>query len=526
MDDFFYITTPIYYVNAEPHIGNAYPTILADVLARFARLRGRPTFFLTGVDEHGQKVQNAARQLNLDPQTYVDEMAQRWQETWKRLNISYDDFIRTTQPRHVRVVQHVLQDLWQRGEIYRGEYAGWYCVADERFWTEKDLVNGLCPECGRLVERIVEANYFFRMSKYQEWLVDYIHTHPDFIRPEWRRNEVLGFLRKPLEDLCISRPASRLSWGIPLSFDPAYVTYVWFDALLNYVTAAGYLLKSSSAGFETVWPKAMHLIGKDILTTHSVYWPAMLKAAGLPQPRFIYAHGWWVLEGAKISKSRDGTVKPLELADIYGVDALRYFLLRDMTPGQDAEFSRERLDSRYTVDLANNLGNLLQRLAQLVARQGGTLPQPGAETDLEQELRALCTALPQQVFDLVEDFAVNQALEKIFDALTAANQYLENTAPWKTRDPERLGTILYTACEALRLCIVLLAPVMPTKAAEVWQRLGWQPPEPLANGLAWGGLHPGAPVSVGAPLFPRKEEVREWNFRELPVRGVRATPKN
>jgi methionyl-tRNA synthetase len=363
MDDFFYITTPIYYVNAEPHIGNAYPTILADVLARFARLRGRPTFFLTGVDEHGQKVQNAARQLNLDPQVYVDEMAQRWQETWKRLNISYDDFIRTTQPRHVRVVQHVLQDLWQRGEIYRGEYAGWYCVADERFWTEKDLVNGLCPECGRPVERLVEANYFFRMSAYQDWLVDYIHTHPDFVRPEWRRNEVLGFLRKPLEDLCISRPASRLSWGIPLPFDPAYVTYVWFDALLNYVTAAGYLQESSlpQASFETVWPNAMHLIG----------------------------------------------------------------------------------------------------------------------------------------------------LEKIFDALTAANQYLENTSPWKTGDAGRVGTILYTACEALRLCSVLLAPVMPGKAAEVWQRLGWQPPEPLANGLAWGGLQPVAPVSVGEPLFPRTEEVRE-----------------
>jgi methionyl-tRNA synthetase len=517
MDDFFYITTPIYYVNAEPHIGNAYPTILADVLARFARLRGRLTFFLTGVDEHGQKVQDAARKLDLDPQTYVDGMARRWQDTWKRLNISYDDFIRTTQPRHVRVVQHVLQDLFQRGEIYRGEYEGWYCVADERFWTEKDLVHGeqcpegCCPECGRAVERIVEANYFFRMSAYQDWLVEYIHTHPDFIRPEWRRNEVLGFLRKPLEDLCISRPASRLSWGIPLPFDPAYVTYVWFDALLNYVTAAGYLQKAhlTHASFETVWPNAIHLIGKDILTTHAVYWPTMLKAAGLPQPKTIFAHGWWVLEGAKISKSRGGTVKPLELADIYGVDALRYFLLRDMTLGQDAEFSRKRLDSRYTVDLANNLGNLLQRLAQLVARQGGTVPQPGAETDLERQLCELCTALPQQVFDLVEDFAIHQALEKIFDALTATNQYLENTAPWKAArsgDKGRVGTILYSACEALRLCSVLLAPVMPGKAAEIWQRLGWQPPEPLVGGLAWGGLQPGSQISVGNPLFPRQKE--------------------
>jgi methionyl-tRNA synthetase len=512
MDDFFYITTPIYYVNDEPHIGHAYTTILADVLARFARLRGRPTFFLTGVDEHGQKVQNAARKLDLDPQTYVDEMAQRWQATWKRLNISYDDFIRTTQPRHVQVVEHVLQDLWQRGEIYRGEYEGWYCVADERFWTEKDLVSGLCPECGRPVERIVEANYFFRMSAYQEWLVEYIHAHPDFIRPEWRRNEVLGFLRQPLGDLCISRPASRLSWGIPLPFDPAYVTYVWFDALLNYVTAAGYLNESPlpQADFETVWPNAIHLVGKDILTTHSVYWPTMLKASALRQPKCIFAHGWWVLEGAKISKSRGGTVKPLELADVYGVDALRYFLLRDMTLGQDAEFSRERLDSRYHTDLANNLGNLLQRLSQLVARRGGTIPQPDGETALEQQLRTQCTALPQQVFDLAEDFAVNQALEKVFDTLTAVNQYLETTAPWKmsnAKDPARLGTILYTACEALRLCSVLLSPVIPEKAAEIWQRLGWQPSTPLAEGLTWGGLQPGVIISVGERLFPRKENI-------------------
>jgi len=512
MDDFFYITTPIYYVNDAPHIGNAYPTILADVLARFARLRGRPTFFLTGVDEHGQKVQNAALKLDLNPQAYVDDMALRWQDTWKRLNISYDDFIRTTQPRHVKVVQHVLQDLWHRGEIYRGEYEGWYCVADERFWTEKDLVDGRCPDCGRPVERIVEANYFFRMSAYQDWLMDYIHAHPDFIRPEWRRNEVLGFLRRPLEDLCISRPASRLSWGIPLPFDPAYVTYVWFDALLNYVTAAGYLQR---AGFETVWPHAIHLIGKDILTTHSVYWTTILKAAGLPQPKCIFAHGWWVLEGTKISKSRGGAVKPLELAEIYGVDALRYFLLREMTLGQDAEFSRERLDSRYHIDLANNLGNLLQRLAQLVARRGGMLPHPGEDSAPEQQLKALYISLPQQVFDLVEDFAVNQALERIFDALTAVNQYLESTTPWKLPYPgepagvTRLDAILYTACEALRLGSLLLSPVMPEKAAQVWQRLGWQPPARLADGLAWGGLQPGVMISLGEPLFPRKEEVRE-----------------
>ena len=286
MDRVFYITTPIYYVNDEPHLGHAYTTILADVLARYARLSGQRTFFLTGTDEHGQKVQEAARRQGIEPQIYVDIMVTRFKEAWKRLSIHNDDFIRTTEARHVQVVQHVLADLWDRGEIYRGEYQGWYCVHDERFWTEKDLKNGLCPDCGRPVEQVTEANYFFRMSNYQEWLVGYINDHPDFIQPAHRRNEVLGFLRQPLGDLCISRPAARLNWGIPLPFDPAYVTYVWFDALLNYVTAAGYL--EDGGRFASQWPQAIHLIGKDILTTHSVYWPTMLKAARLPLPKTIF----------------------------------------------------------------------------------------------------------------------------------------------------------------------------------------------------------------------------------------------
>jgi len=336
----FYITTPIYYVNDEPHLGHAYTTVLADVLARFARLRGQTTFFLTGTDEHGQKVERAAQERGITPQQHADEMVLRFRNAWTEMQIRNDDFIRTTEPRHVHLVQAALQQLWDDGEIYAGDYEGWYCVPDERYWTEKDLVDGNCPDCGRPVERLVEKNYFFRMSAYQDWLIDTIERDPDFIRPEHRRNEVLGFLRRPLGDLCISRSVERLGWGIPLPFDPDYVTYVWFDALLNYVTAVApaHLLGPDRARLAgepwetTLWPHCIHLIGKDILTTHAVYWPTMLHALGLPRPQTIFAHGWWSVEGIKMSKSLGNVVKPLDLAGVYGVDAFRYFLMREMTP--------------------------------------------------------------------------------------------------------------------------------------------------------------------------------------------------
>jgi methionyl-tRNA synthetase len=509
----FYVTTPIYYVNDEPHLGHAYTTILADVLARYHRLRGEEVFFLTGVDEHGQKVYNAVRKNGIsDAFGYVDEMAGRFQAAWQGLGITYDDFIRTTEVRHKLVVQQVLQQLWDAGEIYRGEYEGWYCVPDERFWTEKDLQDGNCPECGRPVEKIAEANYFFRMGKYRDWLVTYIQEHPDFIQPSFRRNEVLGFLRQPggrdeLGDLCISRPKSRLDWGIPLPFDADYVTYVWFDALLNYVTAAGYL--DDPQRFQRQWPSAVHLIGKDILTTHSVYWPTMLKAAGLPLPKTIFAHGWWVVGGLKMGKSLGNAVRPLDLVEVFGVDAFRYFLMRDMTLGQDADFDAERVAGRYSADLANNLGNLLQRVVNMTGRYcGGAIPTPGGSGEEERVLQAQVTALPAAVFAQVENFGVNAALVLAMDALSAVNGYLERTAPWSQAKAGRsdvVDTILYTAGEALRLVSVLLWPVMPEKTAEVWRRLGWQPGESLADGLAWGGLQPGSPVVQGGPLFPRME---------------------
>ncbi len=504
----FYVTTPIYYVNDEPHLGHAYTTILADVLARYARLRGDETFFLTGTDEHGQKVQEAAQWLGVDPQTHADEMVVRFRQTWERLHVAYDDFIRTTEPRHVRVVETILQGLWDRGEIYRGEYEGWYCVPDERFWTEKDLIDGNCPDCERPVERIVEPNYFFRMSDYQDWLIKYITAHPSFIQPESRRNEVLGFLRRPLGDLCISRPVNRLSWGIPLPFDPDYVTYVWFDALINYVTAAGYLVDDEH--FAHLWPQAIHLIGKDILTTHSVYWPTMLQAAGLPQPQTIFAHGWWVVQETKMSKSLGNVVKPLDLAEVYGVDGFRYFLMRDMTLGRDADFSEENLVHRYQGDLANDLGNLLHRLVNMIGRYcDGRIPKPGEPTDEETALRKRCLALVPQALDQIEALAINEALAQMMSVVGEINSYLERTAPWrqaKAGQAERVATILYHATEALRLTSILLQPVLPERMAELWRRLGWQPPILLKDGLSWGSLQPGTQVIPGPPLFPREVE--------------------
>jgi methionyl-tRNA synthetase len=508
MSEPFYVTTPIYYVNDEPHLGHAYTTILADVLARYARLRGRETFFLTGTDEHGQKVQEAAGRRDVAPQAHADEMVVRFRQAWERLHVDYDDFIRTTEARHARVVETVLKDLWDRGEIYQGAYEGWYCVPDERFWTEKDLVDNNCPDCGRPVERIVEPNYFFRMSAYQGWLTDYITAHPEFVQPETRRNEVLGFLRQPLGDLCISRPAERLSWGIPLPFDPDYVTYVWFDALINYVTAAGYLVDDGR--FSRLWPRALHLIGKDILITHCVYWPTMLRAAGLCLPRAIFAHGWWVISGTKMSKSRGNVVKPLDLAEVYGVDAFRYFLMRDMALGRDADFSEESLRHRYQGDLANDLGNLLHRLVNMVGRYSdGRIPAPGEPTAEEVDLRQRCLDLVPEVFGLVDALALNEALARTMEVVGQINGYLERTAPWKQAkagQTERVATILYTATEALRVVAILLQPVLPERMAELWHRLGWQSPASLRDGLGWGKLQAGAQVVAGPPLFPRERE--------------------
>jgi len=510
MSDSFYVTTPIYYVNDKPHIGHAYTTVLADVLARYHRLFGDDTWFLTGTDEHGQKVQEAAAKLGVTPQQHADNTVVRFQEAWKRLGIANDDFIRTTEPRHKEIVREILRDLWDKGEIYRDEYDGWYCVPDERFFTEKDLADGKCPVCGREVQRVREANYFFKMSKYQDWLVDYIQTHPDFIQPDFRRNETLGFLKKPLQDLCISRPKSRLSWGIELPFDPDYVTYVWFDALVNYISAVGY--KRDAACFAKRWP-AVHLIGKDILTTHSVYWPCMLKAAGVDMPKTIFAHGWWLSGNAKMGKSLGNAVNPMDMMDRYGVDAFRYFLMAEMAMGQDAAFTEDAFVRRYNADLANDLGNLLGRVTSMTAKYcGGRLPpaEPGAlGTGEPGELLAKARAAAAKLRESVQGLALHEGVAAAMDAVRATNRFIETRKPWaqaKDDDKGPLGTTLRAAAETLRLCAGMLLPCMPEKMAALRAALGMGADSARVTAAELSipdALPTGVAVAPPPPLFPR-----------------------
>lgn len=507
----FYVTTPIYYVNGTPHIGHAYTTILADVLTRYHRLFGEPAFFLTGTDEHGLKVQQAAEAEDMEPQEYCDSMVGRFKTLWQQLGIEYDRFIRTTDKDHKDYVQGILQKLWDIGEIYTDSYQGWYCIPDERFWTEKDLVDGNCPDCGRPVIELEEENYFFKMGSYREWLIEYIELNPGFIFPETRKNEVLGFLRQGLGDLCISRPKSRLEWGIPLPFDSDYVTYVWFDALLNYVSAVEET--SGPDGRGDWWPADLHLIGKDIVTTHCVYWPTMLKAAGLPLPGRIAAHGWWLVEEAKMSKSLGNVVRPLDLAEQYGVDAFRYFLMREMTVGQDRSFSEVDMVQRYNSDLANDLGNALNRVTKMIQRyRGGVLSSPEESADtLEEEIRTLAVSTVEKLRSAVVDLAINQAMEEVMGLIRAINRYLEAREPWQLAKEEelssKLDTTLYTSAEALRIAGVLLSPVMPERMVELLRQLGsgMETGGSYDSLAVWGILEPGSAVPGGDSLFPRVE---------------------
>ena len=471
----FYVTTPIYYVNDKPHIGHAYTTVLADVLARYHRAAGDDVWFLTGTDEHGQKVQKAAEKNGMTPIEQCNSTVVRFQELWKRLGITNDDFIRTTEERHWKIVQAIMQDLYDRDLIYKAEYKGYYCVACERFFTEKDLIDGkLCPDCQREVDTIVESNYFFRMSKYQDWLIQYITEHPDFIQPAFRANETLGFLRKPLEDLCISRPKSRLSWGIELPFDKDYVCYVWFDALINYISAIGYGV--DQARFERYWTSCMHLIGKDILTTHSVYWPTMLHAIGLPMPKTIFAHGWWLTGSRKMSKSLGNVVNPMDMADKYGVDAFRYFLLAAMTPGNDASFTEEDFLQRFNTDLANDLGNLLSRVVKLSIKNfGGTIPAPPPLQPLEMELLSKAELAVKQLENELNAMKLDRGIGAVMNVVREANKFLERTAPWtlaKEGKTDRLAAVLYTAAKTLEIVSGLLFPIMPEKMTLLRRSLG------------------------------------------------------
>lgn len=501
MSSSFYVTTPIYYVNDNPHIGHAYTTILADVLARYHRSEGDEVFFLTGLDEHGQKVLQAAQARGVPEQQHCDELAPRFLNLWKKLEIQNDDFIRTTQPRHIKAVQAALQKVCDAGDVYVDEYEGWYSVAEERFITETEKESGQFRD----VKKLKERNYFFRMSKYQQRLIDYINAHPEFIQPEHRKNEILGFLRQPLGDLCISRPKSRMGWGIEIPFDKDYVTYVWFDALINYITAAGYLDDPSK--FKKWWPASVHLIGKDILTTHAVYWPTMLFSLGLPLPKTIFAHGWWLIGETKMSKSLGNVVDPLSLVEQYGVDPVRYYLMREMVLGQDANFTMESFIKRYNSDLANDFGNLLNRMSGLIGKNfDGCVPAEGEVGAVEQEIRKSADALAGKTQELINAMRVHEAIEETLQLIRQVNKYMEAQAPWKVAktDLPRAGTILYTATEALRISAILLLPVMPSKAQTVLEILGAAGTAPV-----WGELKTGTKLKSHEALFPRLEAEKQ-----------------
>ena len=529
----FYVTTPIYYVNDAPHIGHSYTTVLADILTRFHKLLGYQTFFLTGTDEHGQKVQRAAAKRGVSPQEHVDEYNQRFKNLWKKMGIGYDYFIRTTDADHKKFVSDCLQMLWDRGEIYSKEYEGWYSVGEERFFTQDELdENGCDPISHRPVEWIKEKNYFFRMGKYRERLIEYLESHRDWIVPDYRWNEIRGFLKQPLNDLCISRPKARLSWGIPLPFDADYVTYVWFDALLNYVSAVmtfdanGNLVpKKTYPDGETIWPATYHLVGKDIITTHSVYWPTMLFALGFPLPKHILAHGWWLVGNDKMSKTTGNVVNPMEYMEKYGVDAFRYYLARDMVVGQDASFTHEGFVRRINSDLANDLGNVLNRVHRLVQNNfGGILPKPGNFGSEENDVLEIARRLEKSVPDLLENVKLSQAVEEILSLVRAVNRYLEQKAPWKlAKDAERkneLATVLFVSAEAVRIALSFLSPVIPEKSREGLEMLGTTL-EGVSD-LGWGKFKGGEKFGQGAALFPRI--VEETPKAEVPEKPKQNKP--
>lgn len=521
----FFVTTPIYYVNDIPHIGHAYTTVAADILARYNRLKGKKVFFLTGTDEHGQKVEKAAQEKSRLPKEHADLMVENYKTLWAKLDIKNDVFIRTTDTEHISSVQSLLQKLWEKGEIEKRLYSGWYCIPDERFWTDKEIINGNCPDCKRPVEHIAEENYFFLMSKYQERLLKYINENPYYILPETRKNEVLGFLKNNLlGDLCISRPKHRLSWGIPLPFDDNFVTYVWFDALVNYYSATKYLLppltKGEQGGGEDWWPPEHHLIGKDILTTHAIYWSAMLMALELSLPKNIFAHGWWTVGGKKMSKSLGNVVDPNKVLDKYGADAFRYFLFREVPFGLDGDFSYQAMIKRVNTDLANDLGNLLNRTLAMIEKYfEGKIPQPlsydiNGSIDILREIH-----LKDSVENIKEDFNVlieklsfGHALDKIWDLINAANKLIEDEAPWnlwKTNNIDKLSSVLYTLAEALRIIAVYLFPFMPSTSEKMWEQLNVGETLSKINldtGTRWGRMKPGTTIRKGASLFPRIEK--------------------
>ena len=515
----FYITTPIYYVNDVPHIGHTYTTLAADTIARWKRLAGAEVFFLTGTDEHGINIERRAREAGLPPQEWVDRIAPKWQALWARLRISNDDFIRTTEPRHIRLAQHLFQEAYNRGAIYKGIYEGWYCPSCEAFYTEDELLEGrLCPIHKRPVEWNTEENYLFRLSQYQDWILRKIEEEPQFVQPETQRNEMLSFIRGGLRDLAVSR--TTVKWGIPVPFEPTQTIYVWIEALMNYVTAIGYL--DNPDRYRRFWPESRHLMGRDITRFHAVIWPCFLQAVGLPSPKQVWAHGFWTVEGEKMSKTRGNFIDPLSeitrLEETSGArwevaaDAFRYMLLREVPFGQDGDYSHAALVHRFNADLANDYGNLLNRTLALVERHfSGAIPAPGAPEGPDGALQRMAAVLPDAADQRMAAFDFTRALADIWRFLGAANKYIDETAPWaalKAGDRTRAGTILYNTLEALRIATILLTPVLPAATQEVWEQLGVAQPlggQRLADAREWGGLRPGTRIRPGRPIFPRIE---------------------
>jgi methionyl-tRNA synthetase len=513
----YYLTTPLYYVNARPHIGHSYTTVAADALARLKRMLGYEVLFLTGTDEHGQKIERASKEAGKTPLAFADELSAEFKKLWEVLGISYDDFIRTTEKRHTDAVKHVWIAMEKAGQIHRQKYEGWYCTPCEAFWPAREIGHDdakpkVCPQCNRGLEEIQEDNYFFALAKHQDWLIQYIEAHPGFILPESRRNETLGFLKNnTLNDLCISRPKSRLSWGIEVPISADHVTYVWFDALINYISALGY--PATGGRMQRFWPADVHLIGKDILRPHTVYWPIMLHALGLEPPKMVFAHGWWMVDQAKMSKSLGNVVNPVDVVKEYGIDAYRYFLLREVPFGSDGTYSDAAITLRYNVDLANDLGNLTHRTLSMMEKYYGGVIAPDGAADADHALRKAAEALPQTLEAACDRMMFHEALAEIWTVITLANRYIDDSAPWalkKQGKDAELMRVMSSLCEALRVIAQAVWPFMPASAAKIWHQLGLEEPDLVSPSFAkvrWNYFRQPTLVRKGDPVFPRRETI-------------------